>query len=143
MLTVDFIIANTDRHYNNFGAIRNAVSLEWVGHAPIYDSGTSLWHDTIIQSSIYLVGSKSKPFRGKHSDQIKLVGDFKWLDIKKLNGIDEEFETLLKFNPEIDGPRRDALCGSLKKRVEVLNEIVIRHGQEIKRSKSAGFDIER
>jgi len=59
MLVLDYIIANEDRHYNNFGFIRNAESLEWVGLAPIYDSGTSLWHNT------QNVGSQveSKPFR--------------------------------------------------------------------------------
>ncbi len=30
MLTADYLIANYDRHYNNFGAIRNADTLEWM-----------------------------------------------------------------------------------------------------------------
>ena len=34
MLTVDFIIANTDRHYNNFGFLRNPDTLEWIGLCP-------------------------------------------------------------------------------------------------------------
>jgi hypothetical protein len=42
MLTVDFIIANQDRHFNNFGALRNAETLEWAGLAPVFDCGTSL-----------------------------------------------------------------------------------------------------
>ena len=46
MIVIDYLLANTDRHYNNFGAIRNANSLEWIGSAPIYDSGTSLWCNT-------------------------------------------------------------------------------------------------
>ncbi len=46
MLTLDYIIANGDRHYNNFGFIRNAETLEWQGLAPIFDSGASLWHNT-------------------------------------------------------------------------------------------------
>ena len=35
MLKVDYIIANEDRHYNNFGFIRNADTLEWLGLAPV------------------------------------------------------------------------------------------------------------
>jgi hypothetical protein len=142
MLTIDFIIANTDRHYSNFGVVRNATNLEWVGHAPIYDSGTSLWHNVDIKSVGYFALSKSKPFKNTHSDQIKLVKDFSWFDIKRLNGIDEEFSVLLKDFSEISEERRDALCGSLKKRVERLNEIVIEKGHEIKKSRSTGFDIE-
>jgi hypothetical protein len=35
MLAVDFLLVNTDRHFNNFGAIRNDEALEWVGAAPL------------------------------------------------------------------------------------------------------------
>lgn len=45
MIVLDYIIANEDRHYNNFGALRNAETLEWLGFAPIYDSGSSLGFD--------------------------------------------------------------------------------------------------
>ena len=41
LLAFDFLIANTDRHFGNFGAIRNVDTLEWLGAAPVFDSGTS------------------------------------------------------------------------------------------------------
>ncbi len=41
MLAVEYLIVNEDRHQNNFGVLRDADSLEWLGAAPIYDSGTS------------------------------------------------------------------------------------------------------
>ncbi len=41
MIVLDYIIANEDRHLNNFGLLRNAETLEWYGFAPIYDSGSS------------------------------------------------------------------------------------------------------
>ena len=43
MITLDYIIANTDRHYNNFGLIRDATTLKWISMAPVFDSGTSMW----------------------------------------------------------------------------------------------------
>lgn len=43
MIVVDFLIANEDRHQNNFGVVRHAETLEWLGAAPICDSGSSLW----------------------------------------------------------------------------------------------------
>ena len=49
MIVLDYIIANTDRHYGNFGVIRNADTLEWIGAAPIFDSGTSLWRYDFIK----------------------------------------------------------------------------------------------
>lgn len=51
MLVLDYIIANEDRHFNNFGALRNAETLEWLGMAPIYDSGSSLGYSDIIKHS--------------------------------------------------------------------------------------------
>ena len=41
-LVADYLMRNTDRHYNNFGLIRNIETLE-VRPAPIYDTGASLW----------------------------------------------------------------------------------------------------
>ena len=45
MIVLDYLIVNEDRHQNNFGVVRNAETLEYLGAAPIYDSGTSLWFD--------------------------------------------------------------------------------------------------
>ncbi len=36
MLVLDFLIGNEDRHFNNFGLIRNAVTLEGIGCAPVF-----------------------------------------------------------------------------------------------------------
>ena len=47
MIVLDYIIANEDRHLNNFGALRNAQSLEWIGMAPVFDSGSSLGYDKL------------------------------------------------------------------------------------------------
>lgn len=44
MILLDFIMANTDRHYNNFAFLRNSNTLEWIGLAPIYDTGTSMFY---------------------------------------------------------------------------------------------------
>ena len=94
MIVLDYIIANEDRHFNNFGLLRNADTLEWLGAAPIYDSGTSLWYDTAtvnISSSDVLC----KPFKKKHSEQLKLVSSFDWLDISKLDDIENKYSFFL------------------------------------------------
>ena len=50
MLVIDYIVANEDRHFNNFGVIRNAETLEWLSAAPIFDSGTSLGYNRLERS---------------------------------------------------------------------------------------------
>jgi hypothetical protein len=124
MLTVDYIIANEDRHLNNFGAVRNADTLEWTGAAPVFDCGTSMWclkPTTMIRP---LAKLPSKPFKKDHAEQIGLVTSFDWLDIDALYGVDEAFSEILRGSDFIDGPRRDALCYGLRKRVEMLGETV-------------------
>jgi len=122
MLTLDYLIVNEDRHLNNFGAVRDAETLKWIGHAPIYDSGTSLWHDHQVfgQSGKQ---TPSKPFRSSHTEQIELVTDFDWLDLDALDGIADEFERILAVSPHINDQRREFLCQALERRVEMLGEI--------------------
>ena len=124
MIAVDYIIANTDRHLNNFGAIRNADTLQWIGTAPIYDCGTSMWCDEPTAMMRPLAKQASKPFKSDHAEQIKLVTSFKWFDISSLRGIDEKFRDILKESAFIDSSRCDALCYGLQKRVELLGNYI-------------------
>ena len=128
MIVLDFLIGNEDRHFNNFGLIRNAVTLEWIGVAPIFDCGTSLWYNT--QESLIKPLSPNlpaKPFKKTHREQIKLVKDFSWLDMKKLKGMEEEMEEILFQSPYISRERRTVLCDAFCQRAELLGEIANEH----------------
>lgn len=124
MMVLDYLIANEDRHQNNFGAVRNAETLEWQGAAPIYDSGSSLWFTKPL--ALIHSGAKvpCKPFKTTHAEQIGLVRSFDWLDLNALYDIDEEFRELTRGSMFIDAARCDALCTALRNRVEMLAEIV-------------------
>ena len=128
MIVLDFLIGNEDRHFNNFGLIRNAVTLEWIGVAPIFDCGTSLWYNT--QESLIKPLSPNlpaKPFKKTHREQIKLVKDFSWLDMKKLKGMEEEMEEILSQSPYISRERRTVLCDAFCQRAELIGEIANEH----------------
>lgn len=128
MIVLDFLIGNEDRHFNNFGLIRNAVTLEWIGVAPIFDCGTSLWYNT--QESLIkplYPNLPAKPFKKTHREQIKLVKDFSWLDMKKLKGMEEEMEEILSQSPYISRERRTVLCDAFCQRAEMLGEIANEH----------------
>lgn len=92
MLTVDYIIANQDRHFNNFGFIRNAETLEYISPAPVYDSGTSLFYNKPVKR---IENYESKPFRTDPEEQLKLVTSFDWFDASKLNGFTDEVGEIL------------------------------------------------
>jgi len=120
MLVLDFLIVNVDRHFNNFGAIRNANTLEWLGLAPIFDCGTSLWHNEFTHNIHHHLDVKSKPFKPYHSEQIKLVSSFDWINFDTLKDIEEEFRDIYKPSEYMDKARIDKLLFSLKKRIEML-----------------------
>lgn len=124
MMVLDYLIANEDRHQNNFGVVRNAQTLEYIGAAPIFDSGTSLWFD----KPTVMVGERArincKPFKSDHEEQVKLVSSFDWLDLNALHGIEDELRELVRGSLFIDEARCDALCRALKGRVEGLTEII-------------------
>ena len=124
MLTLDFLIVNEDRHFKNFGIIRDANTLECIGAAPIFDCGTSLWYNRFTHMINPREKHESKPFRSDHSAQIGLVKSFNWIDFSSLKGIDEEFRDMLQGSSFIDSSRRDALCNGLKERIEILHDVV-------------------
>lgn len=65
MLLLDHIIHNTDRHEKNFGILRNADTMETIGMAPLFDSGSCLrWNDEMVFT---------KPFAQKREEQIGLL----------------------------------------------------------------------
>jgi len=123
MLVLDYIIANEDRHYNNFGFVRDADTLQWQGLAPIFDSGTSLWHNT------QRVGSRieCKPFRKEHSEQIKLVNDLTWFDRSALDGIDEEIREILSASEDVDAARSEAIAKSVMERANQIERLQREH----------------
>ncbi|MCL2051320.1 MAG: excisionase [Lachnospiraceae bacterium] len=122
-LATDYLIANTDRHFNNFGAIRDPVTLEWLGPAPIFDSGTSLWHDLMVLEINKGIEVKSKPFKATHSKQISLVNNFRLIDFSTLAGLIDEFRGILSTSPFIEEERAEVLCQGLARRIEQLQNI--------------------
>lgn len=140
MLVLDYLIVNEDRHQNNFGVVRRADTLEYVGAAPVYDSGTSLWFD----KPAGLVGTKtaSKPFKNSHEEQIKLVTDFCWIDFSALAGIDEELREIIRGSLFIDEARCSVLCRALRHRVELLEAVASEQAAQGKGfADSTRFDV--
>ncbi len=125
MIVLDYIIANEDRHFNNFGLLRDANTLEWIGAAPIFDSGTSLWYN---KSASRFISSDiiCKPFKKTHGEQLKLVSSYDWFDISKLDGIEGEILNVLcedKAVRYVEAERAKAITAEVRKRVDALENI--------------------
>ena len=125
MIICDFILANKDRHFNNFGAIRNVETLEFERIAPIFDNGCSLWFD---ENDMY-VGEffLTKPFEEYEKTQLSLVQNFSWLDINKLNGFAEEAREILLSNKLLSKDRVEKIIEQIKLRIEFVSELIQTH----------------
>ncbi|MCD7865993.1 MAG: HipA domain-containing protein [Clostridiales bacterium] len=136
MIVLDYIIANEDRHLNNFGVIRNAETLKWLGFAPIYDSGSSLGYDKVPAQMRLEKEVVCKPFKNHHSEQLKLVSDFSWIHFDRLSDVRELITGVLSADGAkdyIDENRIRAIAGSAQRRIEQLSQLAISHtpSQEI------------
>ena len=81
MIVLDHIIANGDRHLNNFGLVRDADTLEWLGPAPVYDCGSSLGFDLPTSELRMHANDECKPFARAFEKQLALVSSLDWVDV--------------------------------------------------------------
>ena len=95
MIIVDYIICNRDRHFNNFGIIRDSDSLSWIMTAPVFDSGSSLGSN--IGTDVFDHGffEECKLFAKNFNEQMKLISSFDWLDRESLGSIPSIVEEVL------------------------------------------------
>lgn len=146
MIVLDNIIANEDRHLNNFGVLRNAETLAWLGFAPVYDSGSSLGYDKMpaqIRSEKEVV---CKPFKNHHKEQLKLVSDFSWIDFERLEDVGELIEKVLTADGAeeyMEESRIRAITDAVRRRIGNLSQLAMRHApiQELSTEDDVEEDI--
>lgn len=134
MIVLDFIIANEDRHLNNFGFLRNAETLEWLGAAPIFDSGSSLGYDKLASEIKPFDGIECKPFKSKHEAQLKLVSDFSWLDLNKLSDVEDVIRSVVsdeRATERIGEKRIEAIIHAVKVRISYLGDFINKHQKTV------------
>jgi hypothetical protein len=120
MLAVDYIICNDDRHYGNFGFIRNIDTMQFTGVAPIYDNGTSLWNKETPQN----IGKvfTCRAFTHSQDETAKLITNYDLIDLNKLHRVDELVETELSKNTNLPDKRIQVVATAVKTQVEKLQK---------------------
>ena len=130
MIVLDYIIANEDRHLNNFGLLRNAETLEWLGFAPIYDSGSSLGYNSLLSQIHTEKNITCKPFKRRHDEQVKLVTSFDWIDFSKLSDAGDMVREVFsdpKAKELISESRKEAIVQMVERHIESLQTIAESH----------------
>lgn len=120
-IMTDFIITNTDRHMNNFGILRDTKTLKFIGMAPIFDSGNSMfWQSPKLPEHDDLTKVKVNSFRTTEKQLLGYVQDRQQVDISKLP-TEEELHSIYALDPLI--PCVDSIILGYKKKIDLLNNI--------------------
>ncbi len=132
MFILDYLILNEDRHLNNFGIIRDVNNLNWISVAPIFDNGQSLNIVDYNESEVIINGKARFFYRTDNFDSIlENIKNLKRFDLSKLDGIVEEFESLLhKYQniTKMTDRRINKICTLLCARIKKLSDIITKGG---------------
>lgn len=119
-ILADFVLTNTDRHLNNFGVLRNANTLEFIGMAPIFDSGNSMfWQNPRLPSHEDLTDITVNSFRNTEKRMLQLVRDKYLLDISKLP-TEEELKAIYGMDELI--PYVDSILLGYQKKIALVEK---------------------
>ena len=114
----DFVLTNTDRHLNNFGVLRNAHTLEFIGMAPIFDSGNSMfWQNPMLPAHSDLTNITINSFRNTEKRMLQLVRNKDVLDLSKLP-TEEELRRIYSLDVLI--PYVNSILLGYQKKIELL-----------------------
>lgn len=121
-ILTDFVLSNTDRHYNNFGFLRDPADGSFTSMAPIFDTGNSLFYDRdIIPTGEYLLDIKAASFRKREVDMLQYVKDCSLLDLDRLSGFPEEVFGLLTRHTDMPGERAERIAGTVEAKIKYLD----------------------
>jgi len=124
MMVLDYLILNHDRHFKNFGILRNSQTLDSVEAAPIFDSGSSLFHE---DGAAFITLPERAKMRTECFDsldkQLALITDWEWFNAPKLDGFTEDCKNLLLSVPSVEKERADKIVKVLDMRIKTVQQI--------------------
>lgn len=118
MFMTDFIISNYDRHLNNFGLLRDTETLEYIGCAPIFDSGDSFFGRLEgVPSGKALLNLNCNSFYSKELNMLKVVKNSSLVDVSKLPEA-STLDYLLSHDGTISDDKRSRICSAYTEKIE-------------------------
>ncbi|MBQ2859724.1 MAG: XRE family transcriptional regulator, partial [Peptococcaceae bacterium] len=127
MLVFDAVIYNTDRHFGNFGLLRDNRTGKFIAPAPVFDNGYSLFNFAMeddFENLIAYAETRSTATGANHTDVAKIVmGPKQREQLRKLINFKFEAHKPNKANVKFSAKRRKQLEDFIQYRVrELLDE---------------------
>jgi hypothetical protein len=123
MFSIDFLIGNADRHWGNFGIIRNANNLKWICAAPVFDNGNSLFFDYGDDELQYAgVDSLGKAFGDSNRLNLEQILYPEWYKKNISNNIIHIVNQCLHYNERLSESRIEKLTDITRQRLEIFEK---------------------
>lgn len=130
MFGCDYVLANRDRHWRNFGVLRDAATLEGTRLAPVFDTGSCLWSNAVQLELPIDFAYVAKPFKYngmRPYQQLKLfVGHLNWVSEAALVDFSTFVGETLLTNPNIPPMRIDRIVARVAQNVDDLVTVAAR-----------------
>lgn len=119
-ILTDFILSNTDRHLRNVGILRDSATLQFVGMAPIFDTGNSMFYQNPhLPLNDDLRSLEVNSFRSKEMELLRYVQGNHLVDMTRLPTTDE-LEDVYARDSLIN--YTDAILLGYRKKIDIIQE---------------------
>ena len=123
-ILTDFVISNTDRHLNNLGLLRDPETLEFIGAAPIFDSGNSMFYrNDYVPVGRGLLEIEVTSFFSTEMKLLKQVRDRQRIDISLLPSGPYVYQLLAK-DDKLSDERKERTVKAYEKKIDYLNDFM-------------------
>lgn len=117
-ILTDFVLTNVDRHLNNFGVLRDTNTLKFIGMAPIFDSGNSMfWQNPRQPEQDDLLHIPVNSFRKTELQMLKYVQNPSLIN---LNLLPAESELVAIYSQDPLIPCIDSILTGYRRKIELL-----------------------
>lgn len=132
-ILTDFLLTNTDRHFNNFGVLRDSDTLKFVAMAPIFDSGNSMfWNMPHVPQNEKLLDIRVTSFKGREIELLDYVQDPEVVNVNRLPDT-QTLRSLYAKDTTCSADRLRELEEGWKRKIEHVEEL--QQGRNIKRER--------
>lgn len=137
MIMTDFLLTNTDRHWENFGILRDPNTLKFLSLAPIFDSGTSMMcDDPFAKTRLHLLNTDVHGICRSQQENLELVQNKDILDAAKLPTAKDVLEFYIQRDVQQERAEQIAECYGLKR--DMILEF--QHGLQVSVQKEYEYD---
>lgn len=120
-IMTDFILSNTDRHFNNFGFLYRPSEHRLVSMAPIFDTGNALFYNhEIIPSGQNLLQITVSSFCRREADMLRYVEHSDAVNLRLLEHFPKEAEDMLKKYTDMPDARAEAVADTIRQKIGYL-----------------------